>query len=35
MQIRKKPQEHANSSSPARTHNKFLKSEVPEREISA
>ncbi|HET9308264.1 MAG TPA: hypothetical protein VFO46_19755, partial [Candidatus Sulfotelmatobacter sp.] len=35
IQIRKKPQEHANSSSLALTDNKFLKSEVPEREISA
>ena len=33
IQIRNKPQ--ANISSLALTHNKFLKSEVPEREISA
>ena len=33
IRIRKKPREHANNSSLALTHKKFLKSEVPEREI--
>jgi hypothetical protein len=34
IQIRRNPQEHANNSSMALTHNEFLKSEGPEREIS-